>query len=70
MKFPTFEEAMDGITDSRVVGHAKIDKSSVYSAREGARIMYDRLYVMFAAAPYCSYCEAYHTTETPCLSRR
>ena len=21
-------------------------------------------------APYCSYCEAYHTTETPCLSRR
>ena len=40
--FPTWREAMDGITDSRIKGD--FDDMNIYQS--GARIMYDRLYSM------------------------
>ena len=40
--FPTWREAMDGITDSRIKGDFK--DMNIYQS--GARIMYDRLYTM------------------------
>jgi len=46
LDFPTWEEAISGITDSRFVGHKKIDKMHTNCTRGGARIMYDRLYVL------------------------
>lgn len=46
--FPTWEEATEGITDSRFVGHTKIPLNNTASTQDGARIMYDRLYMMLA----------------------
>ena len=48
--FPTWEESLNGITDSRIVGHAKINPKDVNLAKAGARIMYDRLYIMLNAS--------------------
>ncbi len=46
LDFPTWDEAISGITDSRFVGHEKISKLNTNCTRAGARIMYDRLYVL------------------------
>jgi len=48
--FPTWEESLNGITDSRIVGHPKINPKDVNLAKDGARIMYDRLYIMLNAS--------------------
>jgi len=40
-EFPTWQEAIDGITDSRIKAFKDMN---IY--RAGARIMYDRLYIM------------------------
>ena len=41
-KFPTWEEAISEIEDSRFT-----ELPDKYHVRAGARIMYDRLYIMF-----------------------
>ena len=46
LDFPSWEDAIAGITDSRFVGHRKIDGLHTNCTRAGARIMYDRLYVL------------------------
>ena len=46
LDFPTWDEAISGITDSRFVGHQKINELHTNCTRAGARIMYDRLYVL------------------------
>lgn len=46
LDFPTWDEAISGITDSRFVGHQKIPRLNTNCTRDGARIMYDRLYVL------------------------
>jgi hypothetical protein len=45
--FPAYEEAMKKITDSRVVGHAKMPDNEVNFTRAGTRIMYDQIRSMF-----------------------
>ena len=46
LDFPTWEDAIAGITDDRFCGHPKLDKQLTIAARAGARIMYDRLYTL------------------------
>ena len=50
LAFPSWEDACSGITDSRFVGHPKITREQTNRTKDGARIMYDRLYVMLANA--------------------
>ena len=46
LNLPTWEEAIDGITDSRFTSERMPVSYNPYDVRAGARIMYDRIYSM------------------------
>lgn len=68
LDFPTWDEAISGITDSRFVGHQKINQLHTNCTRAGARIMYDRLYVLMKSNVEVRRGRSDETTECPTLN--